>query len=439
VVDPRTNGKPDQHSVVQDGSPAPIPHVLVIGAGFGGLSVVQSLRKAPVQITVIDQRNHHLFQPLLYQVATAGLSPAEIAAPIRSIVGRMERVTVMLGEVFGIDTAKRLVQFKDTAVRHLSYDLLVVATGARHSYFGHDEWAGLAPGLKTVEDATFIRRRILLAFERAETEPDPVEQARLLTFVIVGGGPTGVEMAGAVSELARRILARDFRRIHPPSARIVLIEAGPRLLPAFVEDLSAYALNALKRLGVEVRLGAPVTSIEPDCVRLGEERLETRTAIWAAGVQASEAARWLGVEADRVGRVKVTDHLTLPEHPEIFVIGDTALVQDAAGRPVPGLAPAAKEQGRYVADAIEARLKDRPTRPFRYRHLGNLATIGRRSAVIEFGRFRLTGFLAWLLWGAAHIFFLIGFRNRIVVTIDWLWSYLRFGGGARLITGIKPE
>ena len=420
MVDPRPNGKPDQRSVVQDGSPAPIPHVLVIGAGFGGLSVVQSLRKAPVRITVIDQRNHHLFQPLLYQVATAGLSPAEIAAPIRSIVGRMERVTVMLGEVFGIDTAQRLVQFKDTAVRHLSYDLLVVATGARHSYFGHDEWAGLAPGLKTVEDATFIRRRILLAFERAETEPDPVEQARLLTFVIVGGGPTGVEMAGAVSELARRILARDFRRIHPPSARIVLIEAGRRLLPAFAEDLSAYALNALKRLGVEVRLGAPVTSIEPDCVRLGEERLETRTAIWAAGVQASEAARWLGVEADRVGRVKVTDHLTLPEHPEIFVIGDTALVQDAAGRPVPGLAPAAKEQGRYVADTIEARLEGRPTRPFRYRHLGNLATIGRRSAVIEFGRFRLTGFLAWLLWGAAHIFFLIGFRNRIVVTIDWL-------------------
>jgi NADH:ubiquinone reductase (H+-translocating) len=439
VVDPRINGKPDQRSVIKDGSPAPIPHVLVIGAGFGGLSVVQSLHRTPVQITVIDQRNHHLFQPLLYQLATAGLSPAEIAAPIRSIVGRMVRVTVMLGEVFAIDTAQRLVQFKDTAVRRLSYDLLVVATGSRHSYFGHDEWAGLAPGLKTVEDATFIRRRILLAFERAETEPDPVEQARLLTFVIVGGGPTGVEMAGAVSELARRILARDFRRIHPPSARIVLIEAGRRLLPAFAEDLSAYALNTLKRLGVEVRLGAPVTSIEPDCVRLGEERLETRTAIWAAGVQASEAARWLGVEADRVGRVKVTDRLTLPQHPEIFVIGDTALVQDAAGRPVPGLAPAAKEQGRYVAYAIKAGLKDRPTRPFRYRHLGNLATIGRRSAVIEFGRFRLSGFLAWLLWGAAHIFFLIGFRNRIVVTIDWLWSYLRFGGGARLITGIKPE
>jgi NADH dehydrogenase len=290
-----------------------------------------------------------------------------------------------------------------------------------------------------VEDATFIRRRILLALERAETEVDLVEQARLLTFVIVGGGPTGVEMAGAVSELARRILVRDFRRIHPPSARIVLIEAGRRLLPTFAEDLSAYALRALERLGVEVRLGAPVTAIETDCVRARGERLETRTAIWAAGVQASEAARWLGAEADRVGRVKVTDHLTLPAHPEIFVIGDTALLHDNAGRSVPGLAPAAKQQGRYIAGAINARLKGRQTPPFRYRHLGNLATIGRRSAVIEFGRLRLTGFSAWLLWGAAHIFFLIGFRNRLVVIIDWLWSYLRFGGGARLITGIKQQ
>jgi len=416
-----------------------MPHVLVLGAGFGGLSVVQGLRKASVRITVVDQRNHHLFQPLLYQVATAGLSPAEIAAPIRSIVGRMPRVTVMLGEVSGIDTARRLVQFRDTGIRQLPYDLLVVATGACHSYFGHDEWVVLAPGLKTVEDATFIRRRILLAFERAETETDPAEQARLLTFVIVGGGPTGVEMAGAISELARRILARDFRRIHPSLARIVLVEAGRRLLPAFAEDLSAYALRALKRLSVEIRLGAPVTSIEPDCVRLGEERLETRTAIWAAGVQASDAARWLGAEADRAGRVKVTDHLTLPAHPEIFVIGDTALVRDAAGRPVPGLAPAAKEQGRYVAHAIRSRLSGRQTQVFRYHHLGNLATIGRRSAVIELGQLRLTGLLAWLLWGAAHIFFLIGFRNRVVVIIDWLWSYLKFGGGARLITGIKHQ
>jgi NADH:ubiquinone reductase (H+-translocating) len=380
------DGKPSQRSMILEGSPGPIPHVVVIGAGFGGLNVVQGLRQAPVRITVIDQQNHHLFQPLLYQVATAGLSPAEIAAPIRSIVGRMPQVTVVLGEVSGIDTAQRLVQFADPNVPQLPYDLLVIATGARHSYFGHDEWAALAPGLKTVEDATFIRRRILLAFERAEIEVDPAEQVRLLTFVIVGGGPTGVEMAGAVSELARRVLARDFRRIHPPSARIVLIEAGRRLLPTFAEDLSAYALSALKRLGVEVRLGVPVTAIEQDCVRLGEERLETRTATWAAGVRASEAARWLGAAADRVGRVKVTDRLTLPEHPEIFVIGDTALVQDAAGRPVPGLAPAAKGQGRYVAHTIRAGLKGRQALPFRYRHFGNLATIGRRSGLAAVGR-----------------------------------------------------
>jgi NADH dehydrogenase len=293
--------------------------------------------------------------------------------------------------------------------------------------FGHSTL--LIPRLRrSVPGAQLRMRPRGIRVQRAETETDPAEQARLLTFVIVGGGPTGVEMAGAISELARRILARDFRRIRPSSARIVLVEAGRRLLPAFAEDLSVYAIRALKRLGVETRLGAPVTSIEPDCVRLGEERLETRTAIWAAGVQASDAARWLGAEADPAGRVKVTDYLTLPAHPEIFVIGDTALVRDAAGRPVPGLAPAAKEQGRYVAHAIRFRLSGRQTQVFHYRHLGNLATIGRRSAVIELGQL-----------GAAHIFFLIGFRNRIVVIIDWLWSYLRFGGGARLITGIKQQ
>ncbi len=430
---------PARRNALQGDFPEGLPHVVVIGAGFGGLSVVEALRKAPVRITVIDQRNHHLFQPLLYQVATAGLSPAEIAAPIRSIVRRMPRVTIMLGEAYEIDTTRRLVRFKDAAQRELAYDLLVVATGARHSYFGHDEWAALAPGLKTIEDATLIRRRILLAFERAETEMDRAEQNRLLTFVIVGGGPTGVEMAGAVSELARRLLARDFRRIHPPSARIVLIEAGRRLLPAFAEDLSAYALRALQRLGVEVRLGAPVTSIEPGCVRVGEERLETHTVIWAAGVQASDAGLWLAAETDSHGRVEVTGHLTLPGHPEIFIIGDTANVQIAPGRLAPGLAPVAKAQGRYVAESIAARVQGREPEPFRYSDFGNLAAIGRRSAVIEFGRLRLTGFIAWLLWGAAHIFFLIGFRNRIVVMIDWLWSYLRFGGGARLITGSKSR
>jgi NADH:ubiquinone reductase (H+-translocating) len=415
------------------------PHVVVIGAGFGGLSAVRALRGAPVRITVIDQRNHHLFQPLLYQVATAGLSPADIAAPIRSIVGRQPDVTVMLGAVFGIDPNHRSVQVKDSAVRVIRYDYLIVATGAQHSYFGHEEWAALAPSLKTVEDATFIRRKILLSFERAETEPDPFERERLLTFVIIGGGPTGVEMAGAVIELARRILARDFHFIDPRSARVILVEAGPRLLPAFAEDSSAYVLRALQQLGAEVRLASKVTGVEPDCVQLGDERIETRTAIWAAGVQASDAVKWLGSEADRAGRIKVTDHLTVPGHPEVFVIGDTAMVLDSSGRQVPGLAPAAKEQGRYAGRAIRALVRHRPVSPFRYRHYGNLATIGRRRAVIEFGRFHLTGLLAWLLWGVAHIFFLIGFRNRIVVMVDWLWSYIWFRGGARLITDVKRE
>jgi NADH:ubiquinone reductase (H+-translocating) len=430
---------PNALPLLSDASGSSDPHVVVIGAGFGGLTAVQGLRGAPVRITVIDQRNHHLFQPLLYQVATAGLSPAEIAAPIRSIVGGQPRVMVILGEVHCIDLDHRRVQVKDQGVRAISYDYLIVATGARHSYFGHDEWAALAPGLKTVEDATFIRRQILLAFERAETEGDAAERERLLTFVIIGGGPTGVELAGAISELARRVLARDFRLINPRSARVILVEAGPRLLAAFTEDTSAYALRSLQQLDVEVRLNTKVTGIEPDCVRLGEERIETRTAVWAAGVQASDAAKWLAAEADGAGRVKVTDQLTLPGHPEVFAIGDTALVLDTMGRPVPGLAPAAKAQGRYVAGAIRAILHRGSVSPFRYRHRGNLATIGRRRAVIEFGRFHLTGFLAWLLWGVAHIFFLIGFRNRLVVMIDWLWSYLLFRGGARLITGVRRE
>ncbi|MGE0222439.1 MAG: NAD(P)/FAD-dependent oxidoreductase [Acetobacteraceae bacterium] len=416
-----------------------LPHVVVIGAGFGGLSAVQALRGAPVRITVIDQRNHHLFQPLLYQVATAGLSPADIAAPIRSIVGRQPGVTVIMGEVFDIDPDQRQVHIQHTSVAVVPYDYLVVATGARHSYFGHDEWAADAPGLKTIEDATFIRRRILLAFERAETETDSRERDRLLTFIVIGGGPTGVEMAGAISELARRIIARDFSRINPQRARILLIEAGPRLLAAFAEDSSAYALTSLEKLGVEVRLNARVTAIDPDGVQLGEERIETRTAIWAAGVQASAAAQWLGETGDRAGRVKVTDRLSLPDYPEVFVIGDTAQTVDAEGNPVPGLAPAAKEQGRYAGRTIRAMLRGKPVPPFRYRHYGNLATIGRRSAVIEFGRFHLKGYLAWLLWGVAHIFFLIGFRNRIVVMINWLWSYLWFRGGARLITGIRRD
>jgi NADH dehydrogenase len=415
------------------------PRVVVLGAGFGGLSAARALRRAPVRLVVIDQRNYHLFQPLLYQVATAGLSPADIAAPIRSILAGQPETMVILGEVFDIDAERREVHIKDAAVKIVPYDYLVVATGAQHSYFGHEEWAAFAPGLKTVEDATFIRRQVLLAFERAETETDPAERDRLLTFVIVGGGPTGVEMAGAVSELARRILARDFRTIKARSPRVILVEAGPRLLPAFSEDMSSYAVRALKELGVEVQLDARVTGMQADCVQLIDGRISTRTPIWAAGVQASQAARWLRAEADRAGRVKVTSHLTLPNRPEVFVLGDTALVSDSKGRPVPGLAPAAKQQGRYVGRAIRAALESRSVRAFRYRHYGNLATIGRRRAVIELDDIHLRGLVAWLLWSVAHIFFLIGFRNRIVVMIDWIWAYVWFRSGARLITGIRPS
>jgi NADH dehydrogenase len=409
----------------------PEQRIVVIGGGFGGLTAVQELAGAPVSITVIDQRNHHLFQPLLYQIATAALSPADIAAPIRSIIGRLPRVEVILGEVTGIDTANQLVRLRDAGTSFVPYDRLIVATGARHSYFGHDEWAAHAPGLKTIEDATFIRRKILLAFERAEAEPDLLERQRLLTFVVVGGGPTGVEMAGAISDLARNILARDFHTINPRSASVILVEAGPRVLAAFAQDLSDYAQRSLQRLGVEIRVNTTVTGITADEVQTSAGTINTRTAIWAAGVRASDAGRWLGAETDRNGRVKVTDRLTVPHHPEIFVIGDTASVT-SNGKPVPGLAPAAKAQGRYVARAI----RQGDIGPFQYHHEGDLATIGRRSAVIQRGKLHLTGFFAWLLWGVAHIFFLIGFRNRIVVTIDWLWSYLTFHGGARLITDI---
>lgn len=425
-------------SMLRDEGP---PRIVVIGAGFGGLSVARALHNAPVRLIVIDQRNHHLFQPLLYQVATAGLSPADIAAPIRSILSSQREAMVIMGEVCGIDTEHRAVQISGATIQSVRYDYLVVATGARHSYFGHEEWAPFAPGLKTVEDATFVRRRILLAFERAETETDPEERQRLLTFVIVGGGPTGVEMAGAVSELTRRTLARDFRTIDARSPRIVLVEAGPRLLQTFSDATSTYALHALQELGVEVRLHSRVTHIAPDSVELADDRISTRTSIWAAGVQASQAAKWLGAEADHAGRVKVTERLTLPDRPEVFVIGDTALVTDRKGRAVPGLAPAAKQQGDYAGRAIRAALTSasRPIGAFRYRDYGSLATIGRSRAVIELGDLHLKGVIAWLLWGIAHIFFLIGFRNRVVVMIDWIWAYIWFRSGARLITGIRPS
>jgi NADH:quinone reductase (non-electrogenic) len=409
-----------------------LPRVVIVGAGFGGLSAAMALRGEKVQVTVIDRRNHHLFQPLLYQVATAALSPADIAQPIRSIVRRQRNATVLLGRVTGVDTGAREVLIGD---RRVPYDYLVVATGARHAYFGHDAWEAVAPGLKKIEDATDIRRRILLAFEEAENIAQAQDQAPMLTFAVIGGGPTGVELAGAIAELAKKALAADFRRIEAHQARVILIEAGPRLLPAFPERLSAVATRALERLGVEVRLGVPVTACDADGVMVGDERVQAGVVLWAAGVAASPAASWLSAESDRAGRVKVGADLSLPGHPEIFVIGDTALAADAAGHPLPGIAPAAKQAGQYVAKVIGARLRGRPIRPFRYRHLGNLATIGRTAAVADFGWIRLSGGLAWLLWGIVHIYFLIGFRNRLVVALDWLWAYLTFQRGARLITG----
>jgi NADH dehydrogenase FAD-containing subunit len=413
-----------------------MPRVVIVGAGFGGLSAAMALRRAPVQVTVIDRRNHHLFQPLLYQVATAGLSPADIAQPIRSILRRQRNATVLLGRVTGVDRAAREVV---VGSRRVPYDYLIVATGARHAYFGHDEWEAVAPGLKKIEDATDIRRRILLAFEEAENAAHADERVPMLTFVVIGGGPTGVELAGAIAELARKALVADFRKIAAHQARVVLIEAGPRLLPAFPERLSGIARRALERLGVEVRLGMPVTACDAEGVMVGDKRIQAGVVLWAAGVAASPAATWLDAESDRAGRVKVGADLSLPGQPEIFAIGDTALVSDADGRPLPGIAPAAKQAGQYAAKAIGARLRDRAPAPFRYRHLGNLATIGRTAAVADFGWLRLSGGIAWLLWGLVHIYFLIGFRSRLAVALDWLWAYLTFQRGARLITGRSDD
>ncbi len=411
--------------------------VVILGAGFAGLTAAKELAGAPVEVTVIDRRNYHLFQPLLYQVATAGLAPSQVAMPIRGILRRQRNAKVLLGRVEGIDTAARAVLVGE---RRVPYDYLIVATGARHAYFGHDEWEPFAPGLKKIEDATDIRRRILIAFEKAETEADPAERERLLTFVVIGGGPTGVEIAGAIAELAKTALARDFRNIDPRLARIILVEAGPRILPAFPESLSAAAERALERLGAEVRNGTPVSAVAADHVMVGAERIETRTVLWAAGVAASPAAKWLGGAKDKAGRAIVNADLTLPGHPEIFVVGDTAAMKDANGAPVPGIAPAAKQAGAYAAAAIKARVQGRDfPGPFRYRHAGNLATIGRKAAVVDFGWLRLRGNPAWWLWSVAHIFFLIGFRNRITVTLDWFWSYLTFQRGSRLITGGGPE
>ncbi|MFI0844396.1 NAD(P)/FAD-dependent oxidoreductase [Mesorhizobium sp. IMUNJ 23232] len=408
------------------------PHVVILGAGFGGLNAAIGLRNAPVDVTVIDRRNYHLFQPLLYQVATAGLSPAQIAMPIRRILSRQKNATVLMEKVEGVDTASREVV---TENRRIPYDFLVVATGARHAYFGHDDWEPVAPGLKTIPDATEIRGRILAAFERAEATQDANLRADLLTFVVVGGGPTGVELAGAIVELARHALVRDFRHIESATARVILVEAGDRILPTFPEELSAKAKKQLQRLGVEVRLGAAVTRCDRDGVSLANgHEIAAASVLWAAGVMASRAAKWLDVPADRAGRVVVDERLHVPGRGGVYVIGDTAAVKGADGRSVPGVAPAAKQMGRYVARLIKARLAGSDIEPFRYRDYGNLATIGRKAAVADFGWLRLSGFPAWLLWCFAHLFYLVGFRNRIIVFLDWAWAYVTFDRGARLIT-----
>jgi NADH dehydrogenase len=408
-------------------------HVVIVGAGFGGLEVARRLAGAPARITIIDQRNHHLFQPLLYQVATASLATSEIAWPIRHLLRKRQEVTTLLAAVTGIDTGNNrvLLEGGDT----ISYDTLVLATGAQHAYFGHDEWEPYAPGLKTLEDATTIRRRILLAFERAEREADLARRAALLTFVIVGGGPTGVELAGTIVELAHETLRRDFRHIDTREARIILIEAGPRILPSFTEELSSYAHTALQRSGVEIELNRPVRECSADGVVFGDRKLPAKVILWAAGVRASPAASWLGAPADHANRVKVERNLSAPGHPEIFVIGDTATIDAWHGAPVPGIAPAAKQQGHHVADTIKARLRgDRSSRPFHYKHAGSLATIGKRSAVIDFGWIKVRGWIAWWIWGLAHIYFLISVRNRLAVALNWLWIYVTGDRSARLIT-----
>ncbi|MGY3583696.1 NADH dehydrogenase [Bradyrhizobium sp. USDA 4341] len=413
-------------------APAKPHRVVIVGAGFGGLEAAFGLAGAPVEITLIDRRNHHLFQPLLYQVATASLATSEIAWPIRYLLRDRPEVTTLFANVCGVDAAAKQVQLDDGG--SIPYDTLILATGARHAYFGHDEWEPFAPGLKTLEDATTLRRRILVAFERAERETDPDARAALLTFVVIGAGPTGVEMAGTIADLARDTLPRDFRHIDTRMARVVLIEAGSRVLAGFPDDLSAYAQRALESLGVEVVLGEPVTECTADGVVYGGKALAARTIVWAAGVRASRAAEWLGAPADRAQRLQVEPDLTVPGHPDIFAVGDTVTIKGPDGNPVPGIAPAAKQEGRYAAALIKARLNGETLPPFRYKHAGNLAQIGKRLAVIDFGKVKLRGALAWWIWGIAHIYFLIGLRNRISVALSWLWVHARNQRAARLIT-----
>jgi NADH dehydrogenase len=404
--------------------------VVIIGGGFGGLAATRALARSPVDVTLIDRENHHCFQPLLYQVATASLSPADVAWPIRSVLRGQKNARVVMGEVVDVDTDRQVVRTASSGA--YSFDYLVLASGSTHSYFGHDDWAAFAPGLKRVEDATEIRSRILRAFEQAEIEDNPAERARLMTFVVIGGGPTGVEMAGAIADTAHFSLAEDFRRINPSLARVMLLEAGPRLLSAFPDNLASYAVDALRRLGVDERSATAVTGCDGFGVTTTSGAIAAATVVWAAGVKASGAARWVGAEYDRAGRVIVNADLSVPGRPNIYAIGDTAAI---AGQAVPGIAPAAKQMGQYVAKSIGRAVTGAEGRPdFHYKHYGDLATIGRKAAIVSLGRFRLKGFLAWLFWSAAHIYFLIGARNRAIVALDWLWEYVSFRRGARLIT-----
>ncbi len=410
----------------------PMPHVVIVGGGFAGLWATRALASAPVRITLLDRGNHHLFQPLLYQVATAGLSAPDIAAPLRHILRRQKNVEVRMATVARIDAAGKRVELDDGSA--IAFDFLLLASGATHAYFGNDHWAAHAPGLKTLDDALDLRRKLLLAFERAEAADDPAEREAWLSFAVVGGGPTGVELAGTLAEIARHTLKDEFRNIDPAQARVRLVEAGPRVLSSFPEDLSEKARRQLEKLGVEVATGTPVADITADGYRLGETFVPAKTVVWAAGVAASPLGRTLGVELDRAGRVPVLPDLTVPGHPDLFVAGDLASLQQD-GRPVPGVAPAAKQMGRHVAQSIRARLSGRTTTPFAYRDYGNLATIGRMAAVVDFGRLKLSGLLAWWFWLTAHVFFLIGFRNRLVVLLNWFWAYWSYQRAARIILG----
>ena len=415
------------------------PRIVIVGGGFGGLYAARALRHAQARVTVVDRRNHHVFQPLLYQVAMSALSPGDIASPIRWILRRQANAEVLLADVVRVDTAARQLQLADGL---LAYDYLIVAAGATHAYFGHEQWRSLAPGLKSLEDALEIRRRVLLAFERAEREVSDARRRALLTFVIVGGGPTGVEMAGALAEIAHQSLARDFRHIDPKSARIVMIEAGPAVLATFPEPLRASARKELQRLGVEVRTGQAVTQVGPGFVEVGAERIDAETVMWAAGVAASPVGATLGAPLDRAGRVRVQPDLTIPGHPEVFVIGDLASLDGPNGKPYPGVAQVAIQMGRHAAANVTRAIEHQPLAPFHYRDLGNMATIGRASAVADFGWLELKGFLGWLFWAFVHILNLIGFRNRLVVFVQWAWAYFSYQRSVRLITGkteVAPE